>query len=310
MRIVDLIGAFLFLLVVGFVSFRWALEGAIHHRREVVVPAVEGKSTASAVEILSRAGLSVLRSAAETNDEVPIGAVLRQKPPAGSKVREGKTVKIVVSQGGETVFVPNLSGLKERNAVLLLRQQQLVLGEIEKAPSLQVEKGVVLGQNPPADSSVEKGAVVGIIVSAGAPPEGIILMPEFRQAKLDEALEWSRKFSLPVEVQRDRESLFPNGTVLAQDPAPDTRLAAESKIVIVASGRPGNSAGKKKLRYQVAQGEGEQNVRIVVLDRYGEREVFNGLRAPGSRIALDIPQTGPARARVFVNGVLVQETNI
>ena len=51
-------------------------------------------------------------------------------------------------------------------------------------------------------------------------------------------------------------------------------------------------------------------MRIVVINEQGEREVFNGLRSPGSKIDLAIPDAGNSRARIFVNGILVEERDL
>ena len=45
--------------------------------------------------------------------------------------------------------------------------------------------------------------------------------------------------------------------------------------------------------------------------KYGEREVFNGMRPPGSKIDLPVPDTGAgARMKVFLNGILVEEKDL
>ena len=39
----------------------------------------------------------------------------------------------------------------------------------------------------------------------------------------------------------------------------------------------------------------------------GDREIFNGLRDPGSKIDLSVPYGGAVKIRIFVNGILVEE---
>jgi len=42
----------------------------------------------------------------------------------------------------------------------------------------------------------------------------------------------------------------------------------------------------------------------------GDKEIFNGLRDPGSKIELTIPKTGIEKVRIFVNGIMVEERRI
>ncbi|MBI4056326.1 MAG: PASTA domain-containing protein [Elusimicrobia bacterium] len=268
---------------------------------------------ASALEMLSPLGLALRKEASEFNSSVPIGSILRQTPPPGIVVREGKIIRVVVSQGGETVFVPNLVGLPLRNAELLLRQRQLLLGEVSESYSLHVEKGMVLSQDPNAESSAMNNALVSTVISAGPPPLGITLMPDFRQKQIQEASHWAKEGGFSIRVSSDRDSLFPNGIVLSQQPQPDVVVSRETEIKFVVSGNmkgTSNPASMKHLHYEVSQGGSDSLIRIVLVDQSGEREVFNGLRAPGSKVDLDIPQSGSAKVRIFVNGILVEEREI
>ncbi len=314
LRLVEVLVVFVGLSLLSYFSLKWAMEGIIHYRREVVVPDLKGKSVQAALDLVSPMNLSLRKESDEFNDGVPIGAILRQAPSAGTTVREGKAIRIVVSQGGETVFVPSLVGLPLRNAELLLRQRQMQLGEVSESYSLRTEKGMVLSQDPKGESSVEKRALVNVVVSAGRPPAGIVLMPDFRQKNVVDAQAWAQGLGVVVKVSTDPTSLFPSGSILTQDPAPDAVVPSGGPVNFLASGRPkvsgGGAAAMKSLHYELPQGSSESLVRIVVIDPYGEREIFNGLRSPGSKIDLAIPDTGASRVRIFVNAVLVEEREL
>ena len=51
-------------------------------------------------------------------------------------------------------------------------------------------------------------------------------------------------------------------------------------------------------------------VRIVIVDKYGERELFNGLRQPGSKIEVPVQAAGGARVKIYLNGILVEEQDL
>ena len=224
-------------------------------------------------------------------------------------MREGKIIKVVFSQGGESVFTPNLIGLPLRNAELMLRQRQLGLGEVSEAYSLKAEKGTVLSQDPKPELSVSKNTMVQVTVSAGEPPSGIIMMPDFRQKKSDEAQQWASKSGVSLNITEDAGSLFPGGTILDQKPDPDTVVSADSKISLTVSSRKGAAGDEREYRvhYEVSQSGAQRHIRVVALGKRGEREIFNGLRDPGSKIDLSIPYGGAEKVRIFVNGILVEE---
>ncbi|MDA8244489.1 MAG: PASTA domain-containing protein [Elusimicrobia bacterium] len=301
------VGLALFLLT--YFLFSWTMETVIHNRKEVMVPDIAGKSSVNALQALSELNLAMKIDGYEFNETVPIGTVLRQTPEAGSTVREGKIVRVVFSQGGESVFTPNLIGLPLRNAELLLRQRQLVLGEVSESYSLKAEKGTVLSQDPKPELSVSKNTMVQVAVSAGAPPAGIVMMPDFRQKRSDEAQQWAAQSGVPLNIKEDPASLFPGGTVIDQDPQPDTVVSPDSKVTLTVSSRKGDASSGKEFRvhYEVSQSGAQRHIRVVALGKSGDREIFNGLRDPGSKIDLSVPYAGAEKIRIFVNGILVEE---
>jgi len=302
-------GVGLVLFFLTYFLFSWTMETVIHNRKEVIVPDISGKSSASALQSLSEINLAMKIEGYEFNESVPIGTVLRQVPSSGSTVREGKIVRVVFSQGGESVFTPNLIGLPLRNAELLLRQRQLVLGEVSESYSLKAEKGTVLSQDPKPELSVSKNTMVQVAVSAGLPPAGIVMMPDFRQKKSDEAQQWAADNSVTLTLSEDPSSLFPGGTIIDQTPLPDTVVSAGAKVALTVSSRAGASASEKEFRvhYEVSQSGSQRHIRVVALGKSGDREIFNGLRDPGSKIDLSVPYGGAEKIRIFVNGILVEE---
>ncbi len=304
------VGLALFLLT--YFLFSWTIATVVHSRKEVIVPDIMGRSSMNALQSLSDQNLAMEIEGQEFNDKVPIGTVLRQAPAAGTTVREGKIVRVIFSRGGESVYTPNLIGLPLRNAELLLRQRQLVLGEVSESYSLKADKGTVLSQDPKSETSVSKNTMVQVVVSAGLPPAGIVMMPDFRQKKSDEAQQWAAQNNVQMDIVEDSGSLFPGGTIIEQDPQPDTVVQPGSKVTLTVSVRKGEGAPGKEFRvhYEVSQSGSQRHIRVVALGKNGEREIFNGLRDPGSKIDLTVPYEGAQKIRIFVNGILVEERSV
>jgi serine/threonine-protein kinase len=311
--ILKIAGVALALFFLTYFLFSWTMDTVIHSRKEVIVPDIQGKSAANALQLISEGDLAMKIDGYEFNDAVPIGTVLRQAPSAGTTVREGKIIKVVFSQGGESVFTPNLIGLPLRNAELLLRQRQLLLGEVSESYSLKAEKGTVLSQEPKSEMSVSKNTMVQVVVAAGIPPAGIVLMPDFRQRKIDETYQWASDNKLEVKTVEDSGSLFPGGMVIDQDPAADTVVSPESSITLTVSSRKsaaGQEAKEFHIPYEIPQSGSQRHIRIVTVSKQGDREIFNGLREPGSKIDLTVPYGGADKVRIFVNGILVEEREV
>jgi beta-lactam-binding protein with PASTA domain len=301
------------LLVFAWFGGQWALEGVVHARKTQTVPDLKGRSIAAALDALAPLNLGLRRTGTEFDAAVPIASVLRQDPAAGTVVREGKTVRVVVSQGGQTVLAPSLIGLPLRNGEMLLRQAQLGLGEVSEAYSLKQEKGSVLTQDPKPETSVERDTLVNIVVSNGPPPAGVSLMPDFARRDVGDAQTWASGLGVTLTVKADASSLFPGGTVLSQTPAPDTVVSADDKVVLTVSGRKGGAAktiSSKSFKYELPVGGSDSQVRIVLVDRYGERELFNGLRKAGTKIEVPVQDTGSARVKIYMNGILVEERDL
>ncbi len=310
-RWLEIAGVSTLLVLFAFYMFRWGLEGAVHNRKPQIVPDLKGKSISAALDMISPLNLAMRKEGVEFNSNVPIGTVLRQIPPAGTKVREGKVLRVVISQGGEAVFVPTLTGLPLRNAEMLLRENQLALGQTTESYSLQVEKGMVLSQDPKPESSVGRDSAVNIVISGGPPPGSVVLMPDFLRKDVGTATAWAEQSGVRLIVTKDMGSLFPYGVVLSQTPQADAVVGADAKVRLTISGnvRAGSTGkGERTFHYAVPQGSSDSQVKITIEDQSGERELFNGLRAPGSKVDVGVPSAGKqARVRVYLNGILVEE---
>jgi serine/threonine-protein kinase len=299
-------------LAFAFWALNWGVEGLVHNRKTQTVPDLKGRSLAAALDLLAPLNVGLRKTGVEFDAAVPISSILRQDPPAGTVVREGKTVRVVVSQGGQTVQAPTTIGLPLRNAEMMLRQNQLSLGEVSEAYSLKSEKGTVLSQDPKGETSVERDTLVNLVVSGGAPPAGVLLMPDFQRKTLDEVQAWAAGANVKVDVKSDPSSLFPSGTVLTQSLAPDAALSPDATVSVTISGHKGAalSAASKMFHYELSQGGSDSQVRIVIVDKYGERELFNGLRSPGSKIEVPVQTAGGARVKIYLNGILVEEQDL
>jgi beta-lactam-binding protein with PASTA domain len=135
-----------------------------------VVPELGGLSLPDATAQLQALGLVVVQGADEFSDAVPIGAVLRIDPPAGTQLPIGSSVTVVLSKGTEFVVVPPLADLTLQQASDALLAAGLVLGEVKGDPAgvniLAEVDGVSIGAN----ASFPRGTAIDLTFGQPPPP--------------------------------------------------------------------------------------------------------------------------------------------
>ncbi len=307
---------FLGLITLGVLAFTldWAVRSTIHFQNSVIVPDLSGKAVLEALDILSKNNLGLRQEGAEFNDSVPLGTVLRQQPPAGMSVREGKIIRVTLSQGGESIFTPDLIAQTLRSAEIALRLNTLSLGEVRTRPSLKYEKDVVISQEPKPKTILQKNALVHVVVSDGPPQDGLLLMPDFTGKKMDDVSNWAKDVKVKVETSEE-ESPGEPGTILRQSVQPDDAIQPDSSVKFViskevqgASAQTG-AAPSQKFHFEIPQGESGKQYQIVLVDGSSSKELWKGSPEPGSKLDVPLPSklSPTARIRIFVNGILTEE---
>ena len=132
----------------------------------VQVPQVTGYTDTAAIGMLTDAGLDYNREY-ENSDTVAEGTVIRQSPESGASVANGTKVTIVVSQGKQSVAVPDLKNRTESEARKALEEKGLQVGTIGSDYSDTVEEGKVIDQTEVAGKTVYSGTSIGFTVSLG-----------------------------------------------------------------------------------------------------------------------------------------------
>jgi serine/threonine-protein kinase len=212
------------LLAVAFLSAVTAMRLAIQGR-EVEVPRVIGMHAGDAQGALSGQQLG-MRIADRMYSEQPKDSVVRQSPPAGTRVKAGQKIQVVLSLGTQRVSIPPLEGKNLRTARIELLRSGLQTGEISSVYVPDVEPGVILQQNPPAAAKNAGSPRVNLLVSMGE-PETALIMPDITGLPLAEAL---RRIA-SIGLRLTKTSYIPSayaakGTVTQQVPLRGARVVA------------------------------------------------------------------------------------
>ena len=136
---------------------------------EVEMPNVVGMSREEAQKEIEATKLKFEVEKEEYDAEVPEGFVISQDPKymeRFNKVKEGSTVKVVISKGQEKTTVPKVVGMTKEEAIQAIEDANLKAEVIEET-SKKVEEGYVISQDTEADTEIAAGEIIKIHVSTG-----------------------------------------------------------------------------------------------------------------------------------------------
>lgn len=131
---------------------------------EKQVPKVTGLEIKAAYEAVESQGLKLQVHESRHDKKVPKRTVLTQNPPAGRKVREGRTILVAVSLGPELMEVPKLEGESLRSAKIALSNAKLNLGKVTFQDAAYNEDEAVVKQNPGPGKLVQRGQAIHLTV--------------------------------------------------------------------------------------------------------------------------------------------------
>ncbi|MDR1696525.1 MAG: PASTA domain-containing protein [Endomicrobium sp.] len=216
----------------GYYSFNTVMSVIVHSKKEITLPDIKGKNMTEALEELSVYNVGLKKEGEEFNNNVSPGIILRQTPPGGMNIREGKIVRVTLSRGGETIYIPNLAGKTVRAADISVKSYGLMIGEVSQRYSVIVEKGLVISQDPLAGTAADKDTVINFVVSDGQPPEGVIYAPVWTGKPFEDAKTWADANGVSLETVKEKNPEIPAGTVIKQEPEADSDITDSKKMLL------------------------------------------------------------------------------
>ncbi len=261
------------------------------------VPPLLAKTEAQARERLEEAGLGVKEVKHAYSDTVERGTVISTDPGAGTRIRSHDSVTLTLSDGPETVKVPDLGGRSLSEARALLKKEGLEPGMVTREFSESVARGSVIGTDPAAGTERRTGSAIALTVSKGRPVD----VPDVAGEDLDRAKSDLEDAGLKVRIASEQvHSEFDKGQVARQTPAAGSRAAEGDTVTLTLSKGPemvevpdvtGSSVGDARNRLEKAGFKVEEDRGLFGLfgDTVRRQSVKGGDRAPkGSTITITI----------------------
>ena len=187
----------------------------ITNPKEVEMPNIVGLTKDEAQQRIEGAKLKFEVASEEYNKDVEENHVISQDPTyveGYNKVKEGSTVKVVLSKGTEKTKVPKVIGMSQEDAVTAIEDAKLK-AEIVEETSKKVQEGYVISQETDANTEVDAGETVKIHVSTGVEKATV---PGVVGKSQDEAKKALQDLGFVVTVTTAEDSSKDNGIVLKQ----------------------------------------------------------------------------------------------
>jgi eukaryotic-like serine/threonine-protein kinase len=160
------------------------------------------------------------------------GQVLATDPPAGTELKEGKTITLTVSLGPTLVPVPgDIVGADEDDATEALQAVGFVVQPVPQ-PDDNVDEGVVIGftDGDPPPEGLPKGSTVRLTVSTGRK----IAVPDVSGLSAGDAVAQIEGLGLTTEPRGQHATGGEQaGTVIATDPPAGSLVEPSSTVVVL-----------------------------------------------------------------------------
>ncbi len=214
-------------IAVGF----FALRGSLAPAQTIPVPDFTNKMASQAQQQLVALGLHPVVTS-EVSDSVPQDRVIRQDPPANTKLPPNAAVTLVVSGGLPRVQVPDVKGYNVADAQRELQKVKLKAKLAGKFDST-VPADQVIDVNPPIGTSLRQNSTVTLTVSKGIQP---ISVPSIVGMTVDEARKKLGALGLGLNVAQQTESdTIPANVIASQNPDPGATTAPSSTVNVIVS---------------------------------------------------------------------------
>lgn len=174
----------------------------------------------------------------DSSDTIEEGYAIKTSPEAGTMVKEGKTICIIISSGENTFQLEDYTGMNyfEVKGILDTKCKDLcnVIIEKEKVKETDTyEDNTVIKTSPEKGTTVKKGDTIKLFI-----PDKEVLYPDFTTYTVEQVDEFAKKYNLTVEKKYVENSLLPPGTITSQSRSKGTVVTSPGEFSITITKTP------------------------------------------------------------------------
>jgi serine/threonine-protein kinase len=312
-RIIKIVSLLLVFAAAAGISTYLTIHLLIQSEDIVIVPELEGKEIVYALELLSDLELNTKIKGSEFSNSIPKHHIISQYPEAGSEIKKGRDIRLVISKGARSVVLPNLSGLSAGQARILLEENGLRQGQLSYVHHNQRAKEEVLAQFPAPGFTGLRGDAVDILVSSG-PESAQIRMVDLRGMDLSRAIATIEKHSLVLGAIKNVQKFgVANDVVIDHTPESGYPAATGSRVDLAVNrtheGRRSGSGQAALFRYRADPGFLRQAVRVRLNRQTDAVTIFDSFIKPGEEIWLLVPLDEPCMLLLYIDDELIKTKN-
>ncbi|MED3660354.1 Stk1 family PASTA domain-containing Ser/Thr kinase [Ureibacillus terrenus] len=307
----SIIGAAALLFIIGFIVL---INLILPDKAEI--PDVSNMEVEEATETLEKAGFVVGEIREKNSDEIEEGLVIETDPKAGLTRVKGTKIDLIVSIGYEKLEMKDYIGKQLTQALSILEDQFKDVKVIEEYSSQP--EGTIIGQDPePGEEVVPEETVVTLTVSKGKQIGTVADLTGFNQSAMRE-YEKNTGFKIKI-VEEVYSDDIPAGSVVSQDPKPNTKLEIGGTINVTISKGPKQKLEKLyvtnvTIPYDHALMGKEQKVRIFIQDKNNTMakpyDEFTITEDKTYQIQLVIQEGSTAAYRIEKDSIVIEEKTI
>ena len=141
------------------------------------------------------------------------------------------TIAFLSATNPKEVQIPKVTEMTKEEAQRIITENKLELGEVKEEYNSEVEKGIVISQDPAyrEDYNVKEGSSVSLVVSLGKEEATV---PKVVGLTQEEAIEALEKAKLKYEVKEESSKKVEAGYVIEQETEADTTVNAGDTVII------------------------------------------------------------------------------
>lgn len=204
--------------------------------KEVTVPDVKGMSYSEAKEVLEAKGLKIEKADEPiASEKIEKGKIVSQTPSKNSKVKKGRTIRVILSAGNTELKVPDLKGLSYKEAKTLLSEMGLQISKGDEVDSDSVTEGLIASQYPSAKTKVDKGDIITVNISKGKKDAVIPKLVGTTFTSESDVSATLSKYGYKLGKVSYEESYETPGTIIKQSPDAGTTAEKNTTVDIVIS---------------------------------------------------------------------------
>lgn len=216
--------------------------------KDATVPNIINMSFEDAKNTLNKAGFYIEQDGSRYSNVIENGYIIEQSEQPGEILKEGFTIKVIVSKGEKLITVPKLIQ-KELNEVrVILENNELVIGEIDYVQN-DLPQDYIISQSPQYGEKIEVGGTIDLVISLGS-SQNEYIMPNIVGLTKIEALDLIDELSLYFgELSYEYSDEYVQDVIISQSISQGTMVVPGTKIdVVISNGKQPDKLSTKDFK--------------------------------------------------------------